>query len=128
MRTLTREWAAKAEGDFRTATREARARRLPNYDAVCFHGQQCAEKYLKAYLQEQDQAFPRVHDLVELLELCLAYDGEFEVLRDTLKDLSKYAVDVRYPGESAVKADAQVALASAKQTRAFARRKLGLRR
>jgi HEPN domain-containing protein len=38
----------KAEGDFLTAGRELRARKSPNYDAVCFHAQQCAEKYLKA--------------------------------------------------------------------------------
>jgi HEPN domain-containing protein len=57
MRALTREWVAKAEGDFHTARREARVRQAPNYDAVCFHCQQSAEKYLKAFLQEQRQNF-----------------------------------------------------------------------
>jgi HEPN domain-containing protein len=46
MKPLTREWVAKAEGDRVTARRELRARRRPNYDAACFHAQQCAEKYL----------------------------------------------------------------------------------
>jgi hypothetical protein len=50
MKPLTQEWIEKAEGDFRTARRELQAKRLPNYDAVCFHAQQCAEKYLKARL------------------------------------------------------------------------------
>ncbi len=54
MKPLTREWVEKAEGDFATARRELRARKDPNYDAACFHAQQCAEKYLKACLQEED--------------------------------------------------------------------------
>ena len=50
MNELTVEWMEKAEGDYATAERELRARRRPNYDAVCFHAQQAAEKYLKAFL------------------------------------------------------------------------------
>jgi len=110
MRALTREWVLKAEGDFHTASREARVRKSPNYDAVCFHAQQAAEKYLKAYLQEHTQPFPRMHNLNQLLELCLDYDPEFELQQDLLKDLNKYAVEIRYPGEVAMKADARSAL------------------
>jgi HEPN domain-containing protein len=40
MKPLTREWVKKAEGDFQTAQRETRARKLPNYDSACFHAQQ----------------------------------------------------------------------------------------
>lgn len=50
MKPLAREWVNKAEGDFATAAREMRARKSPNYDAACFHAQQCVEKYLKALL------------------------------------------------------------------------------
>ena len=39
MNELTLEWVQKAEGDYDTARRELRLRRLPNYDAVCFHAQ-----------------------------------------------------------------------------------------
>ena len=59
MNALVQEWIEKAEGDFRTAQREARVRKQPNHEAVCFHSQQCAEKYLKAYLQEQQIYFPK---------------------------------------------------------------------
>ena len=58
MNPATAEWVAKAEGDFATAGREMRARKNPNYDAVCFHTQQCAEKYLKAVLQENEKHIP----------------------------------------------------------------------
>jgi HEPN domain-containing protein len=55
MNELAVEWVQKAEGDYATAGRELRARRYPNYDAACFHSQQVAEKYLKAFLQEHSQ-------------------------------------------------------------------------
>jgi len=126
MRVLTQEWVDKAEGDFHTASREVRVRKSPNYDAVCFHCQQCAEKYLKAYLQERSQRFSRVHDLVELLELCLPCDGTFELQRDLLKVLTKYAVEFRYPGELATKEEALTAVKAVRIVRAFVRQKLEL--
>lgn len=49
MNGLLREWVDKAEGNYATAERELRARKFINYDAVCFHAQQMAEKYLKAH-------------------------------------------------------------------------------
>src|SRR5437870_126883 len=63
MKPLTREWAEKAEGDFATARREWRVHKAPNYDAVRYHAQQGAEKYLKACLQEADMAFGKTHNL-----------------------------------------------------------------
>ena len=65
MKPATSEWVAKAEGDYLTAGRELRARKSPNYDAVCFHAQQCAEKYLKAVLQENERNIPKIHNLIE---------------------------------------------------------------
>ena len=47
MKPLSLEWIEKAEGDFHSLECEVRARKHPNYDAACFHAQQCAEKYLK---------------------------------------------------------------------------------
>jgi HEPN domain-containing protein len=44
MTPLAAEWVSKAEGDYATARRELRARNKPNFDAVCFHAQQCVEK------------------------------------------------------------------------------------
>ncbi len=48
MKPETVEWVAKADADLDTANREVVVTYSPNYDAVCFHAQQCAEKYLKA--------------------------------------------------------------------------------
>jgi len=65
-------------------------------------------------------------DLIELLELCLPLDATFETQRDTLKDLTKYAVEFRYPGEMAVREDARAALRAIRSFRDFVRQKLEL--
>jgi HEPN domain-containing protein len=103
MNSATVEWVTKAEGDFATVRRELRARTAPNYDAVCFHYQQCAEKYLKAYLQENEQHIPKIHNLIELMLLCEEIDGSFEMLRADLVTMERYSVRVHYPGEIAKK-------------------------
>src|SRR5436309_14219508 len=104
MQPLTTEWIAKAEADFVTAGREMRARNAPNYDAACFHAQQCAEKYLKARLQEEGIAFSRTHDLASLLDLLLPVEPSWAGMRSHLDRLTSYAVEFRYPGASADKA------------------------
>jgi len=71
MKPITQEWVNKAEGDFATAQRELQVQQMANYDAVCFHAQQCIEKYLKACLQEENIAFTKIHDLSVLLNLFL---------------------------------------------------------
>ena len=123
MNDLVAEWVAKGDGDFNSAQRELRARRLPNYDAACFHSQQCAEKYLKAFLVTQAIEPPRVHNLVVLLGLCMEQDATFELLRPSLILLNSYAVDIRYPGDFATKEEAQQAVAAVKHVREFVKRK-----
>jgi HEPN domain-containing protein len=120
------EWIAKAEGDFQTAQRELRARRAPNYDAVCFHAQQCAEKYLKAFLMERKIPFRPIHDLEILLGLIVPVSPEFEFVRDLLLLLNDYAVSFCYPGESATKDEARAAVKALRTVRAFVRAKLHL--
>ena len=101
MKQITSEWITKAEGDFATAQRELRATDHTNYDAVCFHAQQCVEKYLKAFLQESNVSFPRTHDLAELLSLSLTIESAWAWMAADLNTLSAFAVEYRYPGDSA---------------------------
>lgn len=101
MKPITQEWVNKAEGDFATAQRELQVQQMPNYDAVCFHSQQCIEKYLKACLQEENIAFTKTHDLGVLLDLFLSVQPEWASLRPTLDALTTYAIEFRYPGVSA---------------------------
>ena len=125
MNAILAEWISKAEGDFATAQREMRARRAPNYDAACFHSQQCAEKHLKAFLISEKVEPPRTHNLIELLKLCTKCDGAFEMIRPALEPLNTYAVVVRYPRAFATKDEARDAVKETKQVREFVRGKLG---
>ena len=126
MTPLTQEWISKAEADFRSARREYRARKEPNYDLACFLAQQVAEKYLKARLQEAGVPFAKTHNLAVLLDLLLPVEPLWEGLRPMLKALTGYAVEVRYPGASADKERAKTALLMAEEVRGFARRGLGV--
>ena len=127
MKPMTREWVAKAEGDFAMVERESRARKNPSYDGLCFHAQQCAEKYLKARLCEAGIEFAKVHDLVALLEQALRVEPLWEAHRADLAALTDYAVSFRYPGESADKESARNARKKCKAFRQAARKALGLR-
>jgi len=69
------------------------------YDTVCFHCQQAAEKFLKAYLVFRGQPPPITHDLLLLLERVRFFDAEAERLREHLALLMPYAVEIRYPDD-----------------------------
>lgn len=125
MKPLTCEWLEKAEGDLATALRELRARKFPNYDAACFHAQQCVEKYLKAYLQEHDSEFGKTHNLSLLLDKVVTITPILEFLRPALQVLTVFAVDYRYPGESADKTMAAEAVKLCREVRGKLRELLG---
>lgn len=126
MRPETTEWVEKAEGDFRTAAREASVTELPNCDAVCFHAQQCIEKYLKALLVEANVPFPRTHDLLALLVLAAPEYPAITALQADLARLAPYSVSIRYPGDQASAIDAATALTDCEQVRTALRHELEL--
>jgi HEPN domain-containing protein len=123
MNALLAEWISKAEGDYAVARREVEVSG-GNHDAVCFHSQQMAEKYLKAFLFKNRVDFPKIHNLIELLELCLVIDESLEASREFLDRLEDYAVLYRYPGASADRSDAEIAFHDAKNVRTVMRAKL----
>ena len=126
MLPTTQEWVDKAEGDWAVAGREYRARKSPSYDAVCFHAQQCAEKYLKGRMIEAGILFPKTHDLESLLNVVLPTEPFWSIFRPALVLLSNYAVAYRYPGDTADKTEARNALKLCASIRAAARLSLGL--
>ena len=102
-----RDWVIKAEQDFAAARTLLRRRKPSLNDIVCFHAQQCAEKYLKALLTKHRVAFPKTHDLLDLLDLAKRKEITLELVRPMLEYLQPYAIDFRYPGESATRHEAQ---------------------
>ena len=120
-------WLEKAEEDFRLSQLAFRQRKHPAYYGTCFHAQQCAEKYLKAFLVRHQIAFRKTHDLEELVRLCVRIDAAFDLIADILAELNPYSIDSRYPGLPLTKADAQDAVKAMKQVRKFIRARLGLK-
>ena len=126
MKRVTREWVDKAEADFRGARTLARSR-PPLHDLVCFHCQQCAEKYLKALLEELGIAVAKTHDLEQLLSVLLPYHPTLRSIKRGLDSLTDFAVDTRYPRVRASKRQAASALRRAEHVRTAARALLGIR-
>lgn len=127
MKAATHDWVKKAEADFLAALDLARRRSRPLHDMVCFHCQQCAEKYLKARLEEAGVYFPKTHELEKLLNLALPIEPLWSALRPAFNSLTSFAVEFRYPGNEATKADAKKAVADCKSVRREARLSLGLK-
>jgi HEPN domain-containing protein len=126
MNPLTTEWVAKAEADYQGADALKRRRKNPLPDLVCFHCQQCAEKYLEAILQEAGVAFPKTHLLIDLHLLAAVVHPTLHALRPPLLILEDYAVKFRYPGMNTTAAQATAALGAIRAFRLAARTLLGI--
>jgi HEPN domain-containing protein len=95
---LSREWIHKAEHDIGMA--ELALVNRPEYtDAICFHCQQAAEKYLKAYLVFLNIRFERKHNLGYLLDMISEQQPVPETIYDLAEKLEDYAVETRYPDD-----------------------------
>lgn len=62
MSRLVRQWLAKADEDMAVAERLFKEE-MPFLNAITFHAQQAAEKYLKAYLVHRQIEFPKTHSI-----------------------------------------------------------------
>jgi len=126
MSSPVEEWIEKAEEDFHVALSLRRARRHPAHNAVCFHAQQCVEKYLKAAMEKHGLVVHKIHALPVLLDQCAEAHPLLTPLRPDMVRLSVYAVEFRYPGESATLEDAKTSVAIMRRARATLRQVLGL--
>ena len=126
LRKDVRDWVTKAEEDY-AVVQALRRRRKPSFNnALCFHAQQCAEKYLKALLVQSRVTFPKTHDVLELLERARAIAPHLVLLKPFLEYLELFAVNFRYPGEFATRAEAQRAVRRLLHVRSAIRLELGL--
>lgn len=117
MNDTIKEWITKAEADLATSRRELQASDDPNYDAVCFHAQQCVEKLMKALLISLNITPPKTHQLLALHNLLKPVCAEWNPRIEDLRYLTRAAVDFRYPGESADFEEAEEAIAIASNLR-----------
>jgi HEPN domain-containing protein len=117
MNETVREWLRKAERDFATARREIAVVQDPNYDGVCFHAQQGAEKLLKAVLINLGVRPDRTHDLSHLGRSLHGLRPTWTWPEEDLIYLSRASVEYRYPGEEATDSDARQSLDIAERLR-----------
>lgn len=122
MKKITLEWIEFAERDWATANRESAVETDPNYQAVTFHCQQSAEKYLKAYIQEKGIRPRRIHDLGILLDEIIEFEPALESLRESCAALTNFAVTNRYPGSTTTKDDADDAVRAGASVREVLRK------
>lgn len=96
---LINNWVKKAEKDLLTAKHELS---FPDAvtESICFHCQQAAEKFLKAYLVFLGIPFVKTHEIGELITRCEERDKAISVLKEEADKLTDYAVNIRYPEET----------------------------
>ena len=94
-----RNWFIKAEHDLKTGVDEMRTTD-PATDTVCFHMQQCVEKYLKGFLAFHEQEIKKIHNLTVILADCVRVDSAFaELVAKQVDILTPHATVLRYPDD-----------------------------
>ncbi|GHU41675.1 hypothetical protein FACS1894190_10080 [Spirochaetia bacterium] len=89
-------------------------------EIVCFHCQQSVEKYLKGFMFLHDTIPPKIHDLVQLLNLCVSIQSDFSTLLSKCTFINRFSVLPRYPNELQINDnDVRLALQYAKDIKAF---------
>lgn len=115
------QWITYADEDLRLAKHGLTISSSCPYRLIAYHAQQCAEKYLKAWLVYKQIDFPYTHNIRSLVQLC---PGEWTAEITDADELTPFAVTTRYPGEDerVTRAQALNAIELAKKVRKVVRR------
>lgn len=96
MKMGTAEWLEFAKRDLEAARILLDSSYLAN--VVLFHSQQCIEKCLKAYLEENAVKIPKIHNVVKLYAMIPEYDRvSLDIREDELDKVDLVYIDTRYP-------------------------------
>jgi len=120
------EWITKADEDFEFARINFEEEK-PFFSQICFHFNQSAEKYLKAYIIANKLGFRKIHNLPLLLKQCRSIDLSFNQLSEDCENLDTFYIEARYPVTWPVdfsKNEANRAYRSAENIRNFVKKKL----
>ena len=123
--SILREWIEKAENDLTTAAHTILLRENAPTDTICFHVQQCIEKYLKTILVLRMIDFPKTHNLTLLMTMIPEADRP-NFNEELQKQITAYATFLRYPefGLDPSMAETRKAVAIARRVRKEVRRLL----
>lgn len=127
-REYARMWLAKAENDLKNVEiiLASQAESLP-LDTACFHCQQAAEKFIKAFLVFHRKTFPFTHNLADLVAVCMQVDLSFAAIQRKAETLTPFAVEIRYPDDFYMPSrnETEEAFAVAMEVKAFVLTKMG---
>lgn len=98
MNEAIKEWITRAGHDYEVALLLDKEE-SECYEIICFHCQQYVEKMLKAILLKEDIVFPKIHDLIILLNKLPDNYKQLKKFSSEILILNEYAVSSRYPGE-----------------------------
>ncbi len=131
MNDKTREyvqmWLDKANSDLKNAEIILAAQtKSPPLDTVCFHCQQAAEKFIKAFLIFHGKQFPFSHNLADLVAICMQVNLAFAAIQRKAETLTPFAVEIRYPDDFYMpsRQETEEAFAIATEIKAFISAKL----
>ncbi len=94
---IVHQWIEKAENDHKAFQNLLKMGDDCPFDTVCFHAQQCIEKYLKSRLIYLSIDFPKSHDIAEIVKL-FPPGFSFPLTLAEQEKLTSYAWMGRYPG------------------------------
>ena len=94
---LVRQWLTRDSHDLQAA-RILATPEDPLLDPAIYHCQQAAEKSVKAWLQANDDPFPKTHDIEELVEQASDINPDFGKLSKAASALTPYVSAFRYAG------------------------------
>ena len=111
-------WLRTAELDCSVAD-TLQERRSEYAEAVAFHSQRAAEKFIKTLLVRHQIEFPKTYDIPLLRGLVARIDAGLAAQLSFADWLTPFGVDVRYPGQTRELPDdlGERALSAARQVR-----------
>jgi len=117
---ILQQWLDKGKDDLRSAEYLSTMHHPTPDEIICYHCQQSAEKYLKAFIFSHDIEPDKTHDLEDLLEICQQYNAEFSTLLSKVYVLKRYSVLPRYPNDLGItNEDMNTALSYAQSIQEF---------
>lgn len=92
-------WLDFADEDLGFATTGLNDQQTHFFPQICFHFQQAAEKYLKAYIIARRLEFKKIHELPTLLQTCERDNSDFRILKRDCDFLTEFYFEARYPAD-----------------------------
>ncbi len=124
-RQIVEEWINKADEDLAFAKANLE-QGLEFYSQICFHFHQAVEKYLKSYIIAKGLDFRKIHNLIDLLQICGQTEEDFNRFYDEAELLNPFYIGTRYPDFVITfsKSRAEQALQAAEEIALFVKSKL----